>query len=93
VPVCALVDGESVIELRPARPVTVHHFVLERQGSLRVAGIGGESCHPGEGPGTRGEPRMLSLCLAQVPQRAGLAGFGRPALPRLTRFEAAALWG
>jgi len=93
VPVRALVDGESVIELRPATPVTVHHLVLERQGSLRVAGIEVESYHPGEGLETMVEPRMLSLFLAQFPQLADLAGFGPPALPRLTRFEAAALWG
>lgn len=92
VPVRALVDGESVIELRPATPVTVHHLVLERQGSLRVAGMELESYHPGEGLETRVEPRMLSLFLAQFPQLAGLADFGPPAQPRLTGFEAGALW-
>ncbi len=52
-------------DARPPRatPVSVHHLVLERQGSLRVAGIEVESCFPGEGLGARVEPRMLSLFL------------------------------
>lgn len=93
VPVRALVDGESVIELRPATPVTVHHLVLERQGSLRAAGMEVESYHPGGGLETMVEPRMLSLFLAQFPQMRGLADFGPPAQPRLTRFEAEGLRG
>ncbi|RLL72937.1 type I secretion protein [Sinirhodobacter hankyongi] len=93
VPVRALVDGETVIALRPAMPVTVYHLVLARQGSLRVAGVEVESYHPGGGLETMVEPRMLSLFLAQFPQLRGLADFGPPALPRLTSAAAGALWG
>lgn len=92
VPARAFIDGVSVIEVTPAAPVTVYHVVLERHGSLRVAGLEVEAFHPGEGVERMIDPRMLSLFEAQFPQLARLADFGKLAHPRLTRFEVETLW-
>jgi len=92
VPARAFIDGISVIEVRPATPVTVYHLILERQGALRVGGLEVESYHPGEGVEELIEPRMLSLFAAQFPQLERLSDFGPTDAPRLTRFEVEALF-
>lgn len=92
VPVRALHDGDCVIEVAPATPVTVHHLVLGRQRTLSASGIEIESFHPGEGFAQMMDPQLLSLFLSLFPHLresgAGLAGFGAPSFPRLTKFEA-----
>lgn len=92
VPVRALQDGESVIEVAPATPVTVHHLVLARQCTLSASGIEIESFHPGEGFAEMMDPQLLSLFLSLFPhlkaRGLGLEGFGEPSFPRLTKFEA-----
>jgi len=92
VPARTFVDGVSVIEVTPVTPVAVYHVVLERQGSLRVAGLEVESYHPGEGVEEMVDARMLQLFLAQFPQIERLSDFGPMTHPRLTRFEVEALW-
>lgn len=92
VPARAFVDGVSVIEVTPVSPVSVYHLVLERQASLRVAGLEVESYHPGEGVEEMIDPRMLSLFVAQFPQITRLRDFGPQLHPRLTRFEVESLW-
>lgn len=92
VPARAFIDGVSVIEVTPIAPVTVYHLVLERHGSLKVAGLEVESYHPGEGVERMIDPRMVSLFEAQFPQLERLSGFGPLAHPRLTRFEVESLW-
>ncbi|WP_097081659.1 Hint domain-containing protein [Rhodobacter sp. JA431] len=92
VPARAFVDGVSVIEVTPVAPVTVYHVVLQRHGSLKVAGLEVEAFHPGEGVERMIDPRMLSLFAAQFPQMPDLSGFGPQAHPRLTRFEVESLW-
>ena len=87
VPARAVVDGVSVIELRPVVPINLFHLVLARQSSLRVMGMEVESYHPGTGIEAMVEPRMLALFSAFFPQLARLADFGPHAHPRLTRFE------
>jgi len=92
VPARAFIDGVSVIEVTPAAPVMVYHVVLERHGSLKVAGLDVEAFHPGEGIERMIDPRMLSLFEAQFPQLGRLSEFGPLAHPRLTRFEVESLW-
>lgn len=92
VPIRALQDGENVIEVAPATPVTVHHLVLDRQCTLSAGGIQIESFHPGATLGEMMDPQLLALFLTLFPHLpqygGGLAGFGAEAFPRLTRFEA-----
>ena len=87
VPISGFVDGVSVIEVQPVSPVSVYHVVLERQGSLRIAGLEVESYHPGEGAERLMEPRMAQLFADIFPQVERLSDFGRMAHPRLTKFE------
>jgi len=92
VPVRALQDGDSVIEVAPSTPVTVHHLVLGRQVTLSASGIEIESFHPGMGFAEMMDPQMLALFLSLFPhlRERGMAldGFGAPSYPRLTKFEA-----
>lgn len=93
-PVRAMADGESVIEVTPATPVSVHHLVLAQQRTLSAAGVDIESFHPGEGFEGMMDRQLLQLFLALFPhlpqgdERQRLRGFGPVAHPRLTRFEA-----
>lgn len=86
-PVRAFVDGDGVVALCPATPVSVYQLALDRQAALRVSGLEVESYHPGEGIAQILEPRLLSLFAGLFPHLARLEEFGPQALPRLTRFE------
>ncbi|AMY68226.1 Hint domain-containing protein [Frigidibacter mobilis] len=92
VPVRALQDGDCVIEVAPATPVSVHHLVLGQQRTLSASGIEIESFHPGAGFAEMMDPQLLALFLSLFPhireRGVGLDGFGTPSFPRLTKFEA-----
>lgn len=90
-PAALLCDGISTIEVVPITPVTVHHLVLARQGTLLAGGVGIESFHPGTGFAAEASARELALFLSLFPQVEALEGFGLPAHPVLSRAEAESL--
>ena len=87
-PARAFVDGDVIISVAPIAPMAVYHIVLERQGTIRAAGIEIESYHPGAAFGELIDPQMSGLFLSLFPQVQSFADFGPMAHPRLTTDEA-----
>jgi hypothetical protein len=86
-PARCFVDGVSIIEVTPVAPVTVFHLVLERQGSIRAAGLEIESFHPGGDLYDRFDPQLAAEFLGLFPHLRGFAEFGPMAHPRLSARE------
>ena len=86
-PATSFVDGVSVIEVAPVTPVTVFHVMLERHGSLRIAGLEVESVHPGTQLQDRLGPDLSQRFLSLFPHLPGFSDFGVSAHPRLTSQE------
>ncbi len=86
-PAASFVDGVSVIEVAPVTPVTVYHVMLERHGSLRIAGLEVESVHPGTQLQERLGPDLAQRLLSLFPHLQNFSDFGVTAHPRLTSHE------
>lgn len=93
-PAAAFGDGVSIIEVTPVAPITVFHLVLQRQGSIRAAGLEIESFHPGARMSDGFDPQVAQIFLTLFPHMRSIADFGTLAHPRMTRPEVeAALHG
>lgn len=90
-PARAFVDGISVIEVRPAAPVTMFHIALRRHGTLRAAGLEVEAFHPGPARAELTDPQLSGYYLSLFPQIASLGDFGPMIHPRITAADVAAL--
>lgn len=86
-PARSFVDGVSIIDVTPVAPITVYHVVLERQGSLRAAGLEIESYHPGSRMADRFDPQVAQLFLSLFPQMRSLTEFGSLRHPRMSADE------
>lgn len=86
-PARSFVDGVSIIEVTPVAPVAVFHLVLERQGSIRAAGLEIESYHPGSDISDRFDVQVSAELLSLFPHLRSFAEFGPIAHPRLSARE------
>jgi len=86
-PARCFIDGVSIIEVTPVAPVTVFHLMLERQGSIRAAGLEIESYHPGSDISDRFDAQVSTELLGLFPQLKSFAEFGPMAHPRLSARE------
>ncbi|MDI3337008.1 Hint domain-containing protein [Defluviimonas aestuarii] len=86
-PATTFVDGVSIIEVTPVTPVPVYHIMLERQGSIRAAGLDIESYHPGPELQNRFGVELSQRFLSLFPHLQGFSGFGAMAHPRMTAKE------
>lgn len=86
-PARCFVDGVSIIEVTPVAPVTAFHLVLERQGSIRAAGLEIESYHPGSDISDRFDAQLSAELLSLFPHMRSFAEFGQMAHPRLSARE------
>ena len=86
-PARKFIDGISIVEVRPVAPVTVHHLVLERQGSVRAAGMEVESYHPGMAVRDRMDPLLAEQLLGLFPHMRSLSEFGQIAHPRMSALD------
>lgn len=86
-PARSFADGVSIIEVTPIAPITVYHIVLERQGSIRAAGLEIESFHPGARMGDGFDPQVAQIFLSLFPHLRSIADFGTPAHPRMSAAE------
>lgn len=86
-PARSFTDGVSIIEVTPAVPITVYHLVLERQGSIRAAGLEIESFHPGARMSDGFDPQLTEIFLTLFPHLRSIADFGTPAHPRMSAAE------
>jgi len=78
-----LVDGHSVIEIVPPRPVTVYHLCLRRHAVISAAGMDVETYHPGAGFERSMGQNMEALFLSLFPHIEKPQDFGATAYPRL----------
>lgn len=86
-PARSFADGVSIIEVTPLAPVTVYHIVLDRQGSIRAAGLEIESFHPGARMADGFDPQLAQVFLSLFPHIRSVADFGTPAHPRMSAAE------
>ena len=91
VPLSAMADGMSVIEVTPVAPTRVYHLVCDRHETLLAAGLEIESYHPGpEVPLSLPEEMMVQF-LTFFPHLNTIRDFGRLAAPRVGADEMNAL--
>lgn len=86
-PARSFADGVSIIEVTPVAPITVYHIVLERQGSIRAAGLEIESFHPGARIADGFDPQVVQIFLTLFPHLRSVADFGTMAHPRMSAAE------
>ncbi|AJE48335.1 Hint domain-containing protein [Celeribacter indicus] len=86
-PIRGLVDGVSVVEMRPPAAVRCYHLRLTRHAAIRVNGLELESFHPGPTANTELSGELRAKFLTLFPHLGTLAEFGRPCHPRLTPAE------
>ena len=86
-PICSFIDGVSIIEVNLVAPISVFHIVLERQGSIRAAGLEVESFHPGSRMADGFDPQVAQIFLSLFPHMRSLSDFGALSHPRMTLAE------
>lgn len=86
-PARSFADGVSIIEVTPVAPIAVYHVVLERQGSLRAAGLEIESYHPGARAADGFDPQVAQLFLSLFPQVKSFSEFGAMSHPRMSAHD------
>lgn len=82
VPVAALADGDSVVQVRPVSSVQVFHLGFARHTIFTANGVEMDSAHPGD-PDPTLPAEVWAQYLAMFPHLGGRAGFGPLAVPRL----------
>lgn len=85
VPVAALADGVSVIEVTPVNPVRVYHLVTARHCTILAGGLEVETFAPRSGLPESLSHEMLAVFLTLFPHLSTLRDFGRARWPRISR--------
>lgn len=91
-PITAFEDGQSVIRVAPASPVSTYHLAFKDHHILRANGLEIESYHPGNDLVNRIGGDGLRLFMSFFPHISTIAEFGPLCAPRLSaeEFEAMA---
>lgn len=84
VPLSAMADGHSVIEVNPVSPTRVYHLACESHSAIRAAGLEVESFHPGPETPLSLPEEMMELFLRFFPYTDSIRSFGTLNVPRLT---------
>ena len=92
VPLSAMADGHSVIEVTPVAPTRVYHLACDEHVILRAAGLEVESYHPGPETPLSLPEEMLNLFMRFFPHLGNVRDFGRLCAPRLTADDLAAIY-
>ena len=87
VPLSAMVDGMSVIEVTPVSPTKVYHLACENHETILAAGLEVESFHPGPDMPLSLPAEILHLFMSFFPHMDGIRDFGRLHAPRLSDEE------
>ncbi len=93
VPLSAMTDGHSVIEVNPVAPTRVYHIACEEHEAIRAAGLEVESYHPGPETPLSLPEEMMQLFLRFFPHADSIRSFGKLSVPRLTVDEFQGLLG
>lgn len=91
VPLSALADGHSVIEVTPVAATRVYHLACESHETILAAGLEVETYHPGPETPLSLSEEMMAQFLTFFPHVATVRDFGRLAAPRLSREEVLSL--
>lgn len=92
VPLAALADGNSVIEVTPMSPTRVYHLACEDHATILAAGLEVETYHPGPETPLSLSEEMMAHFLRFFPYTRSLRDFGRLSAPRLTRDDVLSLY-
>ncbi|NNE81059.1 MAG: hypothetical protein HKN18_12395 [Silicimonas sp.] len=84
VPLSAMSDGFSVVEVNPVSATQVYHLVCETHQNILAAGLEVESFHPGPETPISLPEEMLQLFMRFFPHMTSIRDFGRLAAPRLS---------
>jgi hypothetical protein len=84
VPLSALVDNFSVIEVNPVSPTRVYHLACETHETVLAAGLEVETYHPGPDTPLSLPEEMLQLFMTFFPHLQNFRDFGRLNAPRLS---------
>lgn len=84
VPLSAVVDGMSVIEVNPVSPTKVYHLTCERHATILAAGLEVETFHPGPEIALSLPEEILQLFMTLFPHMYSIRDFGRLNAPRLS---------
>ncbi len=83
VPVDALVDGDSIVQVRPVSGVQVFHLGFARHSIFTANGVELDSAHPGPAdPAAR--PEVFAQYMSMFPHLHDSSGFGPLAVARLS---------
>lgn len=85
VPVSALADGHSVIEVTPVAPTRVYHLACEEHATILASGLEVETYHPGPETPLSLSDEMMAQFMGFFPHLINIRDFGRLATQRLTR--------
>lgn len=85
VPLSALADGHSVIEVTPVSTTRVYHLVCETHETILAAGMEVETYHPGPETPLSLSDEMMAMFLSFFPHINTIGDFGRLKAPRLSR--------
>jgi hypothetical protein len=91
VPLSAMADGTSVIEVNPVTPTRVYHLACERHDAILAAGLEVESYHPGPDVAISLSDEMMRHFLAFFPHVQHIRDFGRLCAPRIATDELLAI--
>lgn len=84
VPLSAMADGHSVIEVTPVSPTRVYHLACEEHATILAAGLEVESFHPGPEMPLSLPEELMAVFMNFFPNIGHIHEFGRLATPRLT---------
>lgn len=92
VPLSALADGHSVIEVTPMSPTRVYHLACEDHVTILAAGLEVETYHPGPETPLSLSEEMMTHFLQFFPYIRSFKDFGRLSAPRLTRDDVLSMY-
>jgi len=87
VPLAAIADGHTVIEVTPLSPIRVYHLACETHETILAAGLEVETFHPGPETPISLPEEMLALFMKFFPNFDTVRDFGRLGTPRMTEDE------
>lgn len=87
VPLSAMADGHSVIQVNPVSATRVYHLACETHATIMSAGLEVETFHPGPETPISLPEEMLRLFMSFFPHLATVRDFGRLRAPRISADE------
>ena len=88
-PASGLVDGDAILDIRPASPIKLFQLMVPAHDTMLVNGVEVETHHPGPLIESQLSRDMLSLYLSMFPGMSSIDDFGPMAHPRLSADELA----